>query len=136
MQPKVAKILWFAILSSVVLLFIISDYIPPLEVSDRKIINWVFTMGSIVVGVLALRLGSTISLTTDLYPPSYLIQLLLIDSISVFGFILKILGASSTEAGIYFFISFIGLILVKPTKGTWGSGRPMFASSADADDRS
>ncbi|GEM_PF-4264088 len=114
MQPKTAKILWLAILSSVVLLFIISDFIPPIELSDRKIINWVFTMGSIGVGVLALMLGSKISLATGLYPPTYLIQLLLIDSISVFGFILKILGASSTEAGIYFFISFIGLILVKP----------------------
>ena len=115
MQPKVAKILWFAILSSVVLLFIISDFIPPIDVSDRKIINWIFTMGSFGVGVFALMLGNKISLTTGLYPPTYLIQLLLIDSISVFGFILKILGASSTEAGIYFFISFIGLILVKPS---------------------
>lgn len=129
MEPRVVKILWFAILCSVIFLYIISDFLSPIEIEDRSIINWIFTICSIGVGVLALMLGNKISLTkTDnLYPKTYLLQLLLIDSISIFGFILKILGASATEAGIYFFISFMGLILVKPSVG----GKSMPGQSSD-----
>lgn len=114
MELRVAKVLWASILGSVLVLFFLSDLIPKVAIEDRKVLNWVFTFGSIGLGLAALTIGSKIEIKDGRVPTTYLFQLILIDGIAVFGFVLKVLGASSQEAGIYFLISFMGLIFLKP----------------------
>jgi hypothetical protein len=114
MELRVAKILWASILGSVLILFFLSDLIPKVVSEDRKVLNWIFTFASIGLGLGALTIGSKIKIKDGRLPISYLFQLILIEVIAVFGLILKVLGASFQEAGIYFLISFIGLIFMKP----------------------
>lgn len=115
MDKQVEKIIWFATLISVVALFFIADFIPDIAVQDRKIINWIFTFGIIAIGLAVLTVGNKFKSSNEKI--GYILQLMLVDCIAVFGFVLKILGASSQEAGIYFLVSFIGLIFLKPKVG-------------------